>query len=383
MRGNLRDHAVGLQCFNLLLTARGMPLIQTVSFSAGSYFLGHAASCSPDSACYKEVLNALGKVLEAGVGSIDVMGGLNEIAGIVNPIAENDNSLALKSALLRAEMNFNRHRRPAPVHTYPPGHPCRADTRPFRCVVIFARQYLEELDDPWGPEKMRTGMGGANEAVIFMSRQLRERGYHVAVYGNPSAADIAAGQDEHGVEWFPFWAYDETNSPGVFVVWWHHQDAVAIGRNAHSRFLWFHYQQYAQRYTPAFMETIDGAFAMSHYHAAQMPDFAHPKTVVSANGIDPALFVDGINDPKRFIYASHPFYGLETLLKVPYAAITSQLSYHCRFGHLISDRTNAGMAKDSREGARFDARSVLRLDEGNAAIFGAKRRQREAIQKLN
>ena len=73
-------------------------------------------------------MNALGKVLEAGVGSIDVMGGLNEIAGIVNPIAENDNSLALKSALLRAEMNFNRHRRPAPVHTYPPGHPCRADT---------------------------------------------------------------------------------------------------------------------------------------------------------------------------------------------------------------------------------------------------------------
>jgi hypothetical protein len=38
--------------------------------------------------------------------------------------------------------------------------------------------------------------------------------------------------------------------------------------------------------------------------------------VVSANGIDPALFVDGPNGPDRFIYASHPFYGLATLLEV-------------------------------------------------------------------
>ena len=40
------------------------------------------------------------------------------------------------------------------------------------------------------------------------------------------------------------------------------------------------------------------------------------QTVVSANGIDPAFFVDGPNHPKRFIYASHPFYGLATLLEV-------------------------------------------------------------------
>jgi hypothetical protein len=40
------------------------------------------------------------------------------------------------------------------------------------------------------------------------------------------------------------------------------------------------------------------------------------QTVVSANGIDPAFFVDGPNHPARFIYASHPFYGLATLLEV-------------------------------------------------------------------
>ena len=63
------------------------------------------------------------------------------------------------------------------------------------------------------------------------------------------------------------------------------------------------------------METLDGAFAMTRYHANQMPPYAQDKTIVSANGIDPAMFADGPNEPLAFIYASHPFYGLDTLLK--------------------------------------------------------------------
>ena len=38
-------------------------------------------------------------------------------------------------------------------------------------------QYLEELGDTWGPSKLAKGMGGANEAVIFVSRQLAALGY--------------------------------------------------------------------------------------------------------------------------------------------------------------------------------------------------------------
>ena len=31
----------------------------------------------------------------------------------------------------------------------------------------------------------------------------------------------------------------------------------------------YHYKQYYQRYTPAFIARLDGAFAMSRYHALQ------------------------------------------------------------------------------------------------------------------
>ena len=49
------------------------------------------------------------------------------------------------------------------------------------------------------------------------------------------------------------------------------------GRNAGSRYLWFHYRQFPQRYTPAVVSRFDAAFAMSQYHALQMPHYALPK----------------------------------------------------------------------------------------------------------
>ena len=47
------------------------------------------------------------------------------------------------------------------------------------------------------------------------------------------------------------------------------------------------------------MQGVDGVFAMSRYHARQMPDHAQNKTIVTGNGIDPASFVDGENNPTR------------------------------------------------------------------------------------
>ena len=55
--------------------------------------------------------------------------------------------------------------------------------------------------------------------------------------------------------------------------------------------------------------------------------------MVSANGIDPAFFVDGPNEPARFIYASHPFYGLATLLEAPYTHTHTTHTHTCTHTH--------------------------------------------------
>jgi hypothetical protein len=41
----------------------------------------------------------------------------------------------------------------------------------------------------------------------------------------------------------------------------------------------FHYRQYPQRYTPGLTARFDAAFAMSEYHARQMPPFALNKAI--------------------------------------------------------------------------------------------------------
>ena len=275
---------------------------------------GEGIGCQHDTACYQGVVSSFKEVLKLGLDSTTAQGGINEMVGIADSYTENDRGIELKAALLRAEIGWNRERLGTRLVEYAAHHPCKNDARPFKCVVIYARQYLEELSDAWGPAKLVSGMGGANEAVVFMARQLRRRGYAVVVYGNPGTQD-AGRADADGIEWHPFWAYDETNRPGAFVVWWHHLDAVDIGRRAHACYHWYHYKQYFERYTPRFIEKIAGAFAMSRYHADQMPPYAQAKTIVSANGIDAAMFADGPNSAMTMIYASHPFYGLDTLLK--------------------------------------------------------------------
>jgi len=43
------------------------------------------------------------------------------------------------------------------VHVYPEEHACKKDKVPYKCVILYARQYLEELSDPWGPFQLASG----------------------------------------------------------------------------------------------------------------------------------------------------------------------------------------------------------------------------------
>jgi hypothetical protein len=48
-----------------------------------------------------------------------------------------------------------------------------------KSIVIFCGQGYEE----WGPHTLDKGMGGSEEAVVYLSRELSKLGYEVTVYG--------------------------------------------------------------------------------------------------------------------------------------------------------------------------------------------------------
>lgn len=63
--------------------------------------------------------------------------------------------------------------------------------------------------------------------------------------------------------------------------------------------------------------------------------------IVSANGIDPGYFVDGPNLPLHFIYASHPFYGVDAAPPRHHRRCATAAAAHGRVAVAPTPMTNA------------------------------------------
>lgn len=79
---------------------------------------------------------------------------------------------------------------------------------PKRSVAILCGQGFEE----WGPHTLHKGMGGSEEAVVYLSRELVKLGFSVTVYAE---ADMVAD----GVRWKPWQQFDRRDKFDVFVAW--------------------------------------------------------------------------------------------------------------------------------------------------------------------
>ena len=55
--------------------------------------------------------------------------------------------------------------------------------------------YCGDSVEPWGPRSLWQGIGGSEEAVIHMYRQLRVLGWRVDVYANPPTGECQVYHD--------------------------------------------------------------------------------------------------------------------------------------------------------------------------------------------
>eukprot|EP00960_Hanusia_phi_P024154 712197-Hanusia_phi.AAC.2 len=197
---------------------------------------------------------------------------------------------------------------------------CGSDGGSSRRVYFFCRirgQTPGTADQRWGPSSTQRGVGGSEEAAIYMVRELARMGWCVRVYGNPEVEEW--GQDKDGVIWLPFYVLDMLHAPDVLVVW-RNFDAVWLLPRARSRFLWVHDplalasdQDY---FTSSFLSALSGIFVLSNHSASQFPQHAQSKLILSNNGLAPHLLRDGPNHHHKLLYSSWPSSGLEQLLQV-------------------------------------------------------------------
>ncbi|NBU34911.1 hypothetical protein EBS40_09900 [bacterium] len=86
-----------------------------------------------------------------------------------------------------------------------------------KSIVIFCGQGYEE----WGPHTLDKGMGGSEEAVIYLSRELSKLGYNVTVYGEVDNVtyDTTVEPKEYNVRYLPWKQIDMRDKFNIFVSW--------------------------------------------------------------------------------------------------------------------------------------------------------------------
>jgi Glycosyl transferase family 2. len=150
-----------------------------------------------------------------------------------------------------------------------------------KSITILCGEGYEE----WGPHTLDKGMGGSEEAVVYLSRELAKLGWSVTVYGavdKPVADMITNAVAVRYVPWRKFDPRDEFN---VFVAWRAPQFAEKV--NAKVKIADIHDvlpKEIVKNYPDITY------FVKSKFHRDLYPDLKDDKFVIVGNGISKEQF---------------------------------------------------------------------------------------------
>lgn len=168
-----------------------------------------------------------------------------------------------------------------------------------------------QVEPPFGPGSQDSGIGGSEEAVIFLSRELARLGFYVDVFvGSP----VFEGERD-GVNWYPYGAFRHGDFYDTVVVWRYVQMAEKPF-NARNVVAWLHDLPHRALYTPAVMANIQKFIFLSKFHRRQYPWIPDDRVIYSRNGLADDYLAEPRNDPKRVIFTSNPTRGLLRVLQM-------------------------------------------------------------------
>jgi glycosyltransferase involved in cell wall biosynthesis len=173
--------------------------------------------------------------------------------------------------------------------------------------LIYCGPSLED----WGPESEGSGIGGSEEAVINMGRELTKLGHSVTVYNQcktPGTFD--------GVEYLHYEDLDEAETD-VLVVWRMGSFILKHVKNvkAKKKILWLHDMVEEVEVLP-FIHFFDTIFVLSKFHRANYPNIPDGHFVITNNGVNLADFKQRVKrDPHTIVYGSSYDRGLKDLLE--------------------------------------------------------------------
>lgn len=141
-------------------------------------------------------------------------------------------------------------------------------------ITIYCGQAFE----PWGPDTLDKGMGGSEEAIVYLSRELSKLGWGVTVYNDREEELV-----DSGVTYLPWTLFNPQDQFNILVAWRNPSFARAVGAKAKKFVVDMH--DVPGKLAKADIEKNNLFFVKSEYHASLLENVPKEKIVVIGNGI--------------------------------------------------------------------------------------------------
>lgn len=187
-----------------------------------------------------------------------------------------------------------------------------------KSVAIFCAGAYEE----WAAPSVIKGIGGSEEAVIYLSRELVKQGYKVTVY---NTCGSLRGTYE-GVDYRYVWELNPNDKFNVFISW---RNPFSFNRiQAKHKWVWLHDvpEQAKDTFTDEVVKDIDKVIVLSKYHKSLIPMVPNEKIFVTNNGIVPEQFKDLPKKEKNSLFWGSSYdRGLDCFLRDIYPIVLKEI----------------------------------------------------------
>lgn len=149
--------------------------------------------------------------------------------------------------------------------------------------ITYYCGYTEKV---WNPEiAMEKGVGGSEEAVINLSKELTKKGWNVTVYNNCGHGGVF-----EGVTYKPFWSYNYRDKQDITIFWRHPKPVDYVDERSGKIFIDMHDVVPKDEFTDERLKKITKIMVKTKAHRVLFPNVPDEKIAIIPNGIDPSLF---------------------------------------------------------------------------------------------
>lgn len=153
--------------------------------------------------------------------------------------------------------------------------------------------YCGPANETWGPDTLDKGMGGSEEAVVYLSRELSQLGWQVTVFNDREDEYLDKivfnGKKDELVStaqiiYKPWTLLNPTDEFNIFISWRQPSLARALNIKAKKKIVDMH--DVPGQIPKADIDNTDLFFVKSKYHASLMKNVPKEKIVIVGNGIN-------------------------------------------------------------------------------------------------